>query len=411
MATSKNKSVNRMSPREKMINLMYIVLTAMLALNVSSDVLNGFSQVQDGLTRSNRTITARNQGLYAELQAFNEKNPEKGKVWLDKATQVVGETDKLYNYIDSLKLQIVRTADGEDADVNNIRSRDNTEAASVVMLSPQGGKGKLLRTRIDQYRQFVTSFLEDPEKRQNLEAALSTQPPKTAGVQLDQKKTWEETMFDNMPCIAAVTLLTKLQNDVRYAEGEVLNQMITNVDLGDLRVNLVNAFVVPDSRIVMRGTKYKAQIVLAAIDTTQRPTVYVNGHVLSNNSGIYEVGTGKAGKYDYSGWIEVLGRDGTVTRREFKSSYTVIDPLATISATMMNVLYAGINNPISIAVPGVPQGSISATMTTGTLTTSGDGWVAHPSPLLVSVPLVIVALMLPCGTPGTAMLMGLLIPA
>jgi gliding motility-associated protein GldM len=379
MATSKNKSVNRMSPREKMINLMYIVLTAMLALNVSSDVLNGFSQVQDGLTRSNRTITARNQALYGQLQAFNEKNPEKGKVWLDKATQVVGETDKLYNYIDSLKYQIVKFADGEDADVNNIRSRDNTDAASVIMLSAQGGKGKALRAHIDRYRQFVTSFLEDPEKRKNLETALSTQPPKTSGVQLDQKKTWEETMFDNMPCIAAVTLLTKLQNDVRYAEGEVLNQMITNVDLGDLRVNLVNAFVVPDSRIVMRGTKYKAQIVLAAIDTTQRPTVYVNGHPLSNGSGIYEVGTSKAGKYDYSGWIEVLGRDGTPTRREFKSSYTVIDPLATISATMMNVLYAGINNPISIAVPGVPQSSISATMTNGSLTKSGDGWVAHPT--------------------------------
>ncbi len=379
MATSKNKSVNRMSPREKMINLMYIVLTAMLALNVSSDVLNGFSQVQDGLTRSNRTITARNQALYAQLQAFNEKNPEKGKVWLDKATQVVGETDKLYNYIDSLKYLIVKTADGEEADVENIRSRDNTEAASVVMLAPQGGKGKALRARIDQYRQFVTSFLEDPEKRKNLEAALSTTPPKAAGVELNQKKTWEETMFDNMPCIAAVTLLTKLQNDVRYAEGEVLNQMITNVDLGDLRVNLVNAFVVPDSRIVMRGTKYRAQIVLAAIDTTQRPIVYVNGGRLGNSNGIYEVGTGKAGNYEYAGWIEVLGRDGSITKRNFKSSYTVIDPLATVSATMMNVLYAGINNPISIAVPGVPQGSISASMTNGTLSKSGDGWVAHPA--------------------------------
>ena len=379
MATSKNKSVNRMSPREKMINLMYIVLTAMLALNVSSDVLNGFSQVQDGLTRSNRTITARNQALYAQLQAFNEKNPEKGKVWLDKATQVVGETDKLYDYIDSLKLQIVRFADGEEADVNNIVNRDNLDAASVIMLSAQGGKGKALRTRIDRYRQFVTSFLEDPEKRKNLEAALSTTPPKSAGVQMDQKKTWEETMFDNMPTIAAVTLLTKLQNDIRYAEGEVLNQMITNVDLGDLRVNLVNAFVVPDSRIVMRGTKYSAQIVLAAIDTTQRPVVYINGSRLGNNNGLYEVGTSKAGTYDYSGWIEVLGRDGSVPRRDFKSSYTVIDPLATISATMMNVLYAGINNPISIAVPGVPQGSISASMTNGTLTKSGEGWIAHPS--------------------------------
>ena len=317
MATSKNKSVNRMSPREKMINLMYIVLTAMLALNVSSDVLNGFSQVEDGLTRSNRTITARNQALYGQLQAFNEKNPEKGKIWLDKATQVVGETDKLFDYIDSLKLDIVRLADGTDGDVNNIRNRDNLDAASEVMLAATGGKGKLLRARIDQYRQFVTSFLEDPEKRQNLEAALSTKPPKLANHDIS-KHTWEETLFENMPCIAAVTLLTKLQNDVRYAEGEVLNQMLTNVDMGDLRVNLVNAFVVPESRVVMRGTSYKAQIVLAAIDTTQRPVVYVNGSRLGNNNGIYEVGTGKAGKYEYSGWIEVLGRDGTPTRREYR---------------------------------------------------------------------------------------------
>ncbi|MBQ6079281.1 MAG: gliding motility protein GldM [Muribaculaceae bacterium] len=378
MATSKNKSVNRMSPREKMINLMYIVLTAMLALNVSSDVLNGFSQVEDGLTRSNRTITARNQSLYGQLQAFNEKNPEKGKVWLDKATEVVSATDGLYNYIDSLKLEIVRHADGEDADVNNIRNRDNLDAASEVMLTATGGKGKALKARIDQYRQFVTSFLEDPEKRKNLETALSTTPPKLTNYDIS-KHTWEETMFENMPCIAAITLLTKLQNDVRYAEGEVLNQMITNVDLGDLRVNLVNAFVVPNSRIVMRGTKYSAQIVLAAIDTTQRPVVYVNGGRLGNNTGHYEVGTSKAGNYQYSGWIEVLGRDGSVTRRDFKESYTVIDPLATISATMMNVLYAGINNPISIAVPGVPQGSISASMTNGTLTKSGDGWIAHPA--------------------------------
>ena len=367
-----------MSPREKMINLMYIVLTAMLALNVSSDVLNGFSQVEDGLTRSNRTITARNQSLYGQLQAFNEKNPEKGKVWLDKATEVVNATDGLYNYIDSLKMEIVRHADGDEADVNNIRNRDNLDAASEVMLTATGGKGKLLKARIDRYRQYVTSFLEDPEKRKNLEAALSTTPPKLANHDIS-KHTWEETMFENMPCIAAVTLLTKLQNDVRYAEGEVLNQMLTNVDLGDLRVNLVNAFVVPESRIVMRGTKYSAQIVLAAIDTTQRPTVYVNGSRLANANGIYEVGTSKAGTYDYSGWIEVLGRDGSPTRREFKSSYTVIDPLATISATMMNMLYAGINNPISIAVPGVPQNSISATMTNGTLTKSGDGWIAHPT--------------------------------
>ncbi|MBQ0120342.1 MAG: gliding motility protein GldM [Bacteroidales bacterium] len=376
MASGKNQSVSRMSPRQRMINLMYIVLTAMLALNESSAVLNGFSQVADALERSNRTITARNVGLYQQLQAFNEKNPGKGKVWLDKATDVRAKTDKLYSYIDSLKYEIVRAADGDDADVNDIVNRDNLDAASQVMLAPGTGKGKALRARIDQYRSYIIGFLDDEAKRKNVAAALSTTPPKTGE---GDQKLWEETMFENMPAIAAVTLLSTLQNSVRYAEGEVLNQILTNVDMGDLRVNLIDAFVVPQSRIVMRGTKYSANIVLAAVDTTQRPVVYINGHRLNNDRGLYEVGTGAAGNYDYSGYIEVMGRDGSVTKREFKSSYTVIDPLATVSATMMNVLYAGINNPISIAVPGVPENSISATMTNGTLTKSGNGWIAHPT--------------------------------
>ena len=260
-----------MSPRQKMINLMYIVLTAMLALNVSSDVLNGFSQVEDGLTRSNRTITARNRALYSQLQAFNKENPEKGKVWLDKATEVQGKTDLLYSYIDSLKYEIVKAADGPEANVKNIENQDNLDAASQVMLAPVGGKGKVLRAKIDTYRNYILSFLDDVQKRKNLEQALSTAPRKVPGA--IAHKAWEETMFENMPTIAAVTLLSKLQNDIRYAEGEVLNQFLTNVDLGDLRVNLVDAFVVPQSRIVMRGTKYSANIVLAAVDTTQRPVV------------------------------------------------------------------------------------------------------------------------------------------
>ena len=377
MATARNQTVGRMSPRQKMINLMYIVLTAMLALNVSNDVLNGFSQVEDGLSRSNRTITARNLGLMAQLEAFNKENPQKGKHWLDIARDVHARTDSLYNYIDTLKMNIVRKADGKEADVKNIVNKDNLDAAAAIMLPPTGSQGKLLRTRIDGYRSYVTSLLDDPEKRKNLAQALSTQPFKSAGEL--SKKSWEESMFENMPCVAAVTLLSKLQNDVRYAEGEVLNQLLVNVDLGDIRVNLVNAFVVPQSRIVMRGSKYSANIVLAAVDTTQRPIVYINGQRLKNDRGLYEVGTGKSGTYDYSGWIEVVGGDGSITKRDFKSSYTVIDPMATVSATMMNVFYAGIDNPVSIAVPGVPEGSISASMTNGSLVKSGDHWVAHPT--------------------------------
>ena len=154
---------------------------------------------------------------------------------------------------------------------------------------------------------------------------------------------------------------------------------MANVDAGDVRVNLLNAFVIPQSRMVMRGGKYSANIVLAAIDTTSRPEIYIGGSRINNPNGLYEFVTSKTGTFDYSGYLQVNNGDGSVLKLPFQSSYTVMEPSATISPTMMNVLYAGINNPISISVPGVPMSAVSATMTNGTLTRTGDTWVAKPS--------------------------------
>ena len=380
MAAGRNQSLAKMSPRQKMINLMYIVLTAMLALNVSNDVLNGFSQVEEGLKRSNRTITARNMQIMAQLQAFYDKDPKNGLPLLNSGNHVRNATDTLFYYIDSLKTMIVKAADGPTGDIDHIVNRDNLDAANVVMLSPENRRGTNLRMRINQFKDYIMNFIDDPDKRRNIEQALSTEPFKVKGDEMSNK-TWEESLFENMPTVAAISLLSKLQNDVRYAEGEVLNHLLalTNTDLSELKVNWINAFVIPQSRVVMRGSKYQSQIVLAAIDSTQRPVVYVNGARLNNNKGIYEVGTSRSGNFDYSGHIEVVGRDGQIYKRDFKSSYTVIDPIATVSATMMNVFYTGIDNPVSISVPGIGNGTVSASMTNGTLVKSGDGWIARPA--------------------------------
>lgn len=369
-------SNTRLSPRQKMINLMYIVLTAMLALNVSSDVLDGFTQVEDGLSRSNANVTQRNDAILRSLEAFSQKNPDKGKPWYDKAAEVRRVTDSLYNNVETLKLAIVRKADGDDGNVNDILNRDDLEAAAVVMLNPTNRRGEKLRLAIDDYRSYIASIMTDSVKRANVEAALSTAPMRRKGVIGAQS--WEESKFDSQPVVAAVTLLSKLQNDIRYAEGEALSTLLANVDAGDVRVNELNAFVIPQSRFVMRGGKYSANIVLAAVDTTQRPIVYVNGTKLGNDRGLYELVTGKTGTFDYNGYLEVPHGDGSVTRHDFNSSYTVIEPTATVSATMMNVLYAGIDNPISISVPGVAMSGVSAAMTNGTLTRNGDTWVARP---------------------------------
>lgn len=370
-----NGNVARMSPRQKMINLMYIVLTAMLALNVSSDVLNGFTLVEDGLKRTNSNVSDRNAALYMQLEEFTRQNPQKGKPWLDKAADVRRQTLSLYKYIDSLKLAIVRDADGVDGKVDNILNQDNLEASSKVMVTY--GNGAKLERRLAAYRKYIAAYIADPKKQAAIQKALATEPVLQKGSMI--KVPWVSGMFENMPVVASVTLLSKLQNDLLFAEGEVLQTLVASVDAGDVRVNKLDAFVIPNSKLVMRGGKYSADIVLAAVDTTQRPAIFVNGRQLPANTRTYEFMAGQTGTFTYSGYLDVTRGDGTTSRYPFQSDYTVIEPTATVSATMMNVLYAGINNPISISVPGVAQNAVSATMTNGSLTRSGDHWNAHPT--------------------------------
>lgn len=383
------ESVVRLSPRQKMINLMYIVLTAMLALNVSSDVLDGFVQVEDGLARTNATVGRRNDAVYYQLETFTAQNPEKGAPWLAKASDVRKRSAALYSLVDSLKLAIVVEADGPEGNPAEINRRDDLEAAAVVMLSPGAKGGQILHNEMDSYRGFIQTFIADSIKRTAISEALSTAPFKRPGTVTPQK--WEEAKFENQPVVAAVTLLTKLQNDIRYAEGEALASLLASVDAGDVRVNEINAFVIPQSRIVMRGGKYSANIVLAAVDTTARPEIFVAGKKLGNDRGLYEFVTSSTGTFDYNGYLEVNHGDGTSTRHPFSSSYTVMEPTATVSATMMNVLYAGIDNPMSISVPGVPMNAVSATMTNGSLTRKGDAWVARPAKVGENVTLTVSA--------------------
>lgn len=372
-----SNNYSNMTPRQKMINLMYIVLTAMLALNVSTDVLEGFRQVEDSLARSTDNASEQNKALYGELTDYNITNPEKSGEWYSKATNVRNRTEGLVNFIDSLKIAIVKQADGRDGDINNIKRMDDLEAASHIMLSPAKGQGEKLRKSLIEYADFVTPMVNDSIKRKVISEYLYPVARNKEG--LIKNKTWEEESFEGMPVAAAITVLTKLQNDIRYAESEILHILRNNIDEGDVRVNRMDAYVIPASKTVMRGSSYSANIVLAAVDTTQVPTIYIGDKELEKEkNGLYEFICNQTGVFDYSGYLEVSAGDGSILRHPFTSSYTVIEPSATVSATMMNVLYAGIENPISISVPGIPNNAISATMTNGTLTRSGDGWIAKP---------------------------------
>ena len=356
---------------------MYVVLMAMLALNVSNEVLDGFSIVEESLNRTTENSSNENQAIYGDFETQMKSNPQKVKAWFEKATAVKNMSDSLFNFAQQLKIAIVKEADGNDGDVMNINRKDDLEAANRVMLAPGSGQGEKLYNAINSFREKILKMVSDERQRNIIANNLTTQLPKNAKT---MGKNWQEYMFEDMPVAAAVTLLSKLQSDIRYAEGEVLHTLVANIDMKDIRVNKLSAFVIPNSQTIVRGDKFSAKIVMAAVDTTQHPQIFIGGREMKLKDDTYEIITGRTGDFNLTGYITMLNGNGETIRRDFNQKYTVVDPSATVSADLMNVLYAGFNNPISISIPGVPLNKVSATMTGGTLQPVGPGkYIARPS--------------------------------
>ena len=243
------------------------------------------------------------------------------------------------------------------------------------MLAPGTGQGKKLYDAINNFRERILKMVPDQHQRDIIESNLTTKVPKNANT---LGKNWQEYMFEDMPVAGAVTLLSKLQSDVRYAEGEVLHTLVANIDMKDIRVNKLSAFVIPESKTVISGDQFSAQIVMAAVDTTQQPEIYVGGQRITN--GLYRFTAGAVGEHQFGGYITMRDGAGNVIRRDFTQKYTVVAPSATVSADLMNVLYAGYDNPISVSIPGVPLNAVSASMSGGSFRSIGMGkYIARPS--------------------------------
>lgn len=363
-----------MSPRQRMINLMYVVLTAMLALNVSSDVLDGFHKVHESVNKSNEIVDRQNMAALDKLARIAAENPQKAAAAYSGALDVSRNAARLYNTIDSLKLLIAIKADGKKGDPNHLQAAEDLEAASVVMLNPIDRNGERLREDIVEFESLLIETLKnDSVKSQSVKRLLSTDITDGEG------EAWEERKFHNQPAVAAMTMLSQLQNDIKIAEGETLRELLLSVDANDVRVNELSAFVVPHSQIVMRGQQYSADIMLAAVDTTDRPTITINGVELTDGGNTYSVPATTAGFNEYTGELTLHNPDGSWQSFPFAGSFNVIEPMATVSPTMMNVLYAGIDNPLSISVPGVPQNDIAVSASNATLTRKGNEWIARPA--------------------------------
>ena len=365
------------TPRQRMIGMMYLVLTAMLALNVSAAILNGYLQVDESLHATIETTESGNLTEYERFEKALSDNPEKTREWYDKAMQVKKESDDLFNYITEFKDAIVTLADGssavKNATVRQIKKRDDTNIPHRYGLND--GHATELKEKIIAYREFLkeVSGADEDGSHADIENMFATD----AGVNADGKEiTWEQTLFEEMPVCATITVLTKIQNDIRTYEGKTIQILLNKTDAGDVRVNKMGAYIIPSSEYVIRGSKYRAQIILAGIDSTKSPEYFINGEKI-NDKGIYEVVASGSGPKTYKGQIAYQHLGETVYL-PFEGKYTVGEPTATISNTDLNIMYRGYNNPFSISVPGVSNDKLQVRCQGASIMKQNGLWIIKP---------------------------------
>ncbi len=375
------------TPRQKMIGMMYIVLTALLAMNVSASILEGFTMVEESLKVNTESAEKRNKVLYLKFDDLNSQNPAKVGEWLNKAKEVHERSTKLYKQLDDLKLIMIQAGpDGKDGTLEHYIAKDNLDAAGYVALDKsQGGlgQGKIIKEAINNYKDYLISLVKaDPAKVTQIEKTFNTGEVEGHGGEM---RKWEVGTFEMMPLAAVTTILSKIQSDVRATEGEVVTYLKSMVDADDFRVNKIEALVIPNSKYVIKGGKYSAKIVLAASDSTQKPEVYIGGNSETGEGGtlvedgLFERGAPSIGDQKFAGYIKVQSPTG-VKIYSFSDEYNVGEPTAIVSADKMNVFYAGIENDVSVSVPGVPASAITATMTGGSLVKSPKGgYIAKPA--------------------------------
>ncbi len=352
------------TPRQKMIGMMYLVLTAMLALNVSADILNGFLMVDNSLISSIETSSKQTSTLYEDMEYLYKQNPEKVGEWLEKSNQVRMKSDSLIAFIHQIKADLMMEADKVEIDPDTVNAhklvtKDNTDIASRYFIGddPVYGtvKGQQFKKMLEDYRHFMEKvYGNDSLHMEIYEKRFSTSP--SLNSHGTEEVSWLNAQFESMPIIAVTTQLSKYESDVYTSQMNVLQYLKAQTDAGDFRVNKIQAFVIPDSRHVIRGDQYKAKIMLAAIDSTKEPEYYVESQKLPSE--MYSVTCNSTGIFPFSGKIVLKGTDGVPREYPFSDEYTVGEQTATIANEDMNVVYRGYENRLNIAVPGVASENI-----------------------------------------------------
>ncbi len=361
-----------------MINLMYLVLTALLAINVSSEILNAFKTVNNSLETTNVAVGISTANVFQSLtdKMADPATRVKAAEWQPKAKEVMDHANTIYSYIDGLKRDIIKEAGGDPNDPNTKFKEDNLDISTRLMVTD--GKGKDMFDKIQDFKNDILKIAPNDTVKKafnDVLAQIDLSMPKT---QNKSNKTREQVYFHMVPTVAALTILSKFQNDIKTSENKLVTLCHEQVGKVELRFDAFEAIVGQNSKYLMPGQEIEITAGLGAFSKTKLPTVTVGGaNVPVNEKGmaVYKTAGGGIGSHTINVTVAFTDQDGNPQTRTIPVEYMVGQANASIALDKMNVLYIGVDNPVSIAASGGGDDKVNASITGGggSLTRVGNG--------------------------------------
>lgn len=378
------------SPRQKMINLMYLIFIAMLALNMSKEVLAAFGIMNEKLEASNIKTSENNVAFLSGLETKAAENTEKFGPLLEDAKKIKSLSQEYYDYLAALKMEMVKDV----KDPKDYQVMDKSDYLDQMFWQGDNvtKKGQEFLNRINQYRTQVDAIL--PASMTDVKASLKSRfetgdangkVERRDGVKVD----WLNYKYEGFPVVASLANITQLQADVKATEQDALKAMLEGQLTSEVSMTNYTTLLEQEKSAFYAGEKFSGSVVLGRKDATTRPNevnLTLDGRKLNEgtdfeiNEGQVKllISAGAPGDHKIAGNL-VFIQDGERTEVPVSSTFSTITKpnAALIAADKMNVVYRGVANPMSISIPGIPNNKVTASAP-GLSRRDGSSYVMNP---------------------------------
>ena len=402
------------TPRQKMINMMYLVLTALLALNVSKEILNAFVIMNDGLTDTRLNLEKKNSDL---LKIFEEsaKTQPKYKAAYDKSKEIHVLADNLNKEIEKMKIDLLKESDGPETEsvvgdkivLAKLGKKDDYDTPTRVMVGGEGnppGKGVDLKKKLRDYVNTIMTKYIDPRDKEKLKSSVYINTEDKPDPEEPEINTWEAKIFHHAPMAAAIAHLSKIQGDVRKVESEAIGYLFSAVTARQVSFDKFKAMAIVNDGFIFTGSTTEMTIGLGAYDSSQKLKIKLNGNMVGEDKikdgvAVIPISGSSVGEQTMKGEIFVFDPEKNAeVPYPFETRYTVGAPMATVSPTKMNVFYIGVDNPVDITVSGVSAANVLPSVTGGSISGSGGHYVVKVNGAPGTKAMVNVSAKMPDGT-------------